>query len=270
MDGASILVLMSFTTIVRLFLGSNQLYNCALWPIYLYKVEVFEQITHAYLLHSLSASLSSIAINLSLYAQGLMTLQQRNTFARLKGREPSPQLPPHQEAPVQERTFETLMPGDVVLEGNDDWLIVASCTYREEADTWWLHALEDGERKRFLEVRHLDGLQVSFLQPAPDVPTFGELFSGLTYHKQSYRLKRRGDARTTLSGQVEGSALAPLHQGHIKYTVYVGPGDLVLNVEEHDETRLAFAGERVLTSTLSLMPGAPLATEKPLFDDEGA
>lgn len=203
---------------------------------------------------------------LSIATIGSVMVYQRNTAAALKGRAKRPLLPEAEEAPAKERTFETLVPGDVVIEGSADWLIVATATYREEQDTWWLHALDSGTDRRYLEVRQLDGLHVSFLQPAPDVPTFGELFSGLTYRGQPYRLKRRGDARVT----VDGDMAEVCQEGLMKYATYLGPGDAVLHIEERGSERSAFAGERAIQSTLTLMPGQRPIDPDPLFGPDDA
>jgi hypothetical protein len=169
------------------------------------------------------------------------------------------QRPARGESHATERTLQTLRPGDVVVFGDDDWLITSTATYREEEDTWWVHVLEDGAVQRLMEVRERERWTVTLLEPAHDVPTFGSLGLGLTFRAQPFRLARRGDARVSVDGT--GSIKA----GLIRYATYSGPGGAHLNVEERDEQRFAFAGEEVAASGLMLMPGeAP--TEDPLAD----
>jgi hypothetical protein len=177
-------------------------------------------------------------------------------------------------APV-ERTPATLGPGDVVLDGGEDWLVTASVTYVEETERWWRHHLEDGHKQSHLEVHKRDGFVVGFVTLVDDVPLHGQLMDGLTYRGQTFRLERRGTAQRSTRGM--GDELPPL----VQYAHYATIGEHILVVEEDRAGRRAFYGRRVPLGTLSLMPGedpeSPMETMSPLgrrsqksaFDDDG-
>jgi len=155
-------------------------------------------------------------------------------------------LPPAQ---AQERTLQTLRPGDVVGVGNEDWLISHSARLREEEDVWFWHALDGGDgQQRFLEVRRRGGWVAAFFAEVDDLPTFGSLGNGLTFRGQPYQLEARGDARET---DLDGTSAKIL-----RYVTYSGPGDSLLNVEEREGTRQGYLGNRVLERNLTLMPGS--------------
>ena len=101
-----------------------------------------------------------------------------------------------------EPTLETLTQGDVVVDGDDDWLVTGTVAYREENDRWAMHALDGGARSRFLEVRARGGiLDVAFIDLVDGLPA-GQLLQGLTFRGQSFNLDGRGDARTSVDGDV--------------------------------------------------------------------
>lgn len=150
-----------------------------------------------------------------------------------------------------EPTLETLAPGDIIVDGVDDWLVAGSIGYREEREAWQLHLLEDGARHRFLEVRTRNGsAEVAFVDEVKDLPTFGSLLQGLTYRGQSFQLDARGDARTTTTGDVGVRGA-----GQLKYARYSGAGGALLLVEEEGAARRAYTGARVPPSSLSIMSG---------------
>lgn len=202
---------------------------------------------------------------LSAATLGSVLAYQRGMAERLGPGGGAPrQLPAPTEAHATERTLQTLRPGDVVVFGDDDWLITSTATYREEEDTWWVHVLDDGNEQRFMEVREREEWTVTLLESADDVPTFGSLGLGLTYRAQPYRLTRRGDARVSVDGD-SGADSKSITGGLIRYATYSGPGGAHLNVEERDEVRRAYAGEEVAESGLMLMPGET-PTADPLAD----
>ncbi len=151
-------------------------------------------------------------------------------------------------------TLETLQRGDVVDDGENDWIVAGSIRYREERDSWTLHCLEGGTTQRFLEVRRRGGsLDVALVDVAKGLPG-GQLLQGLTYAGQSFQLDVRGDARVSIEGDVvvgDGS----LQPGVISYARYRGPGDALLLVEDEGAARRAWRGEKVPPSSLSLMSG---------------
>src|SRR5690606_9756109 len=124
-------------------------------------------------------------------------------------------------------------------------------TYREEDEVWWVHQLDDGQRRRLMEVRDRGGWKVTMLDPADDVPTFGQLGRGITFRQQPYQLARRGDARVSTDGEVTTKA------GLLQYATYQGPGGATLNLEDRDGERRAFSGANIEGTGLMLMPGRP-------------
>lgn len=191
---------------------------------------------------------------------GSVLAYQRGANQRLgQGHDRRRQLPAPTQASARERTIQTLRPGDVVIFGEEDWLITGTATYQEEQETWWVHVLEDGTQQQLMEVRERERWTVTLLDPADDVPTFGALGMGLTFRSKPFRLARRGDAMVS----VEGDGQIP--PGLIRYATYSGPGSTYLNVEEREGTRAAFAATEVDANGLMLMPGEPLADD-PLAD----
>jgi hypothetical protein len=151
-------------------------------------------------------------------------------------------------------TLETLQRGDIVDDGENDWVVQGSLRYREERESWALHGLMGGGRPRFLEVRRRGGaLEVALVEVAHGLPG-GQLLQGLTYAGQSFQLEVRGDARVAVDGEVVVGDRS-LQPGVIAYARYSGPGGAVLLVEDEGASRRAWLGERVPASSLSLMSG---------------
>ena len=152
-----------------------------------------------------------------------------------------------------EPTLETLTQGDVVVDGDDDWLVTGTIAYREENDRWAMHALDGGARSRFLEVRARGGiLDVAFIDLVDGLPA-GQLLQGLTFRGQSFNLDGRGDARTSVDGDV-GTRVSS--GGVLAWARYQGGGGSLLLVEDEGAgMRRAFLGNRVPPSSLALMSG---------------
>lgn len=149
-----------------------------------------------------------------------------------------------------EPTLESLQQGDIVDDGENDWVVAGTARYREERETWALHALDGGARQRFLEVRRRQGsLEVAFVDRASGLPS-GQLLQGLTFAGHSFQLDVRGDARVVVDGEVEG-----VGAGTIAYARYGGAGGALLLVEDEGAARRAYVGSRVPASSLSLMSG---------------
>ncbi len=139
--------------------------------------------------------------------------------------------------------------GDIVDDGEQDYVVTGSVRYREERDTWALHALDGGARQRFLEVRRRGGgLDAAFVDLASGLPS-GQLFEGLTFQGRSFSLEVRGDAKTSIDGEVKGRS-----GGLVAYARYGASGALLL-VEDEGAARRAYVGERITPSSLSLMSG---------------
>jgi hypothetical protein len=200
---------------------------------------------------------------LSAVTVGSVVAYQRGAMRRLTGGEARKALPAHEPQAAVERTLDTLRPGDVIVEGDDDWLIVGTLTYREERDVWWLHRAQGGDGHRLFEVRQRQELTAAWLLPAADVPAHGQLYDGLTHRGLPFRLSRRGDARVSSDGDVGSFA-----EGLLRYATYEGPGGLFLNIEEREGVaRSALSGERVVAEGLMLMPGERPEVDEPLPPD---
>jgi hypothetical protein len=194
---------------------------------------------------------------------GSVVLYQRGERRRLEaggGVDPRLLLPERRTEPPTavstpparsgEPTLDHLQQGDIVDDGENDWVVTGSARYREERETWWLHALDGGARQRFLEVRRRgDELEVAFVDRAVGLPS-GQLLQGLTFSGQAFQLDVRGDARVVVDGVVDGMA-----SGTVAYARYGGPGGALLLVEDEGAARRAFAGSRVPVSSLSFMSG---------------
>lgn len=166
--------------------------------------------------------------------------------------------------PATDRTLDTLQVGDVVVDGDEDWLIIGTLTYQEEEERWCWHHLDSGRHHRWLEVRPRGGHRACFWEPAADLPAFGQLPNGLTHRGVPYRLWRRGDARVTADGEVGARAA-----GTLRYTIYEGPGGAMLHVEDGDGARRAYGGTRTQGAGLMFMPGErPTAPEEDLWPVE--
>lgn len=186
-------------------------------------------------------------------ATGSVLVYQRGAAARLASVDGTARLPPKGvpgERPRPEPTLETLQQGDVVLDGDEDFVVTGSLQYREEADAWALHVLDGGAVQRFLEVRGKGGvLQAAFLEPVDDAPLFGKIGQGLTYRGKALTLEARGDARATAQGEVRRAG------GVLRYARFTGPGGVLLIVEETGNERRALFGHLAPTSTLTIYPG---------------
>lgn len=186
-------------------------------------------------------------------AAGSVVVYQRGAVARLASVDGTARLPPKGvpgERPRPEPTLETLQHGDVVLDGDDDFVVTGTLQYQEEQDAWSLHALDGGATKRFLEVRGQAGVvQAAFLDAADDAPLFGTLGQGLTYRGKPMTLEARGDARATAQGEARRSG------GLVRYARYAGPGGALLIVEEAGHERRALFGHVAPTSTIAIYPG---------------
>jgi hypothetical protein len=188
-------------------------------------------------------------------ALGSVVVYQRGAQNRLLAPDGTARLPPKSTMtlpPRPEPTLETLQLGDAVLEGSDDYVVVGTLGYREEADAWQVHVLDAGASRRYLEVRSRRGvLSAALLDVVDDAPIHGQLGGGLTYRGRPLTLEARGDARITLSGDT-GQRGA----GLLKYARYTGPGGALLVVEEEGTTKRALYGQAVPHSSLTIYPHA--------------
>ncbi len=149
-----------------------------------------------------------------------------------------------------EPTLESLQRGDIVDDGEQDWVVAGTLRYREEKETWALHLLDGGARHTRLEVRRRHGqLEVALVEPVDGLPV-GQLAQGLTFGGQSFTLDLRGDARIVVDGDIPDRAA-----GVCAYARYSGAGGALLLVEDEGALRRAYLGSRIPATSLSLMSG---------------
>jgi hypothetical protein len=188
-------------------------------------------------------------------ALGSVLVYQRSAAERLGAPDGTARLPPKSQPAVPARsepTVETLQPGDVVLDGNEDYVVIGALSYREEQDSWSVFFLDAGATRRLLEVRTKGGVaSASLLDLVEDAPIHGQLGSGLTYRGKPLTLEARGDARTQPSGETGGRSAALL-----KYARYAGPGGALLVVEEEGAHKRALYGHALPTSSITIYPHA--------------
>lgn len=188
-------------------------------------------------------------------ALGSVAVYQRGAQNRLLAPDGTARLPPKgivSFPPRPEPTLETLQLGDAILEGADDYVVVGTLAYREEADGWQVHVLDAGATRKYLEVRSKRGvLNAALLDIVDDAPIHGQLGTGLTYRGRPLALDARGDARVTVSGETDERGA-----GLLKYARYTGPGGALLVVEEEGTTKRALFGQSVPDSSLTIYPHA--------------
>jgi hypothetical protein len=192
-------------------------------------------------------------------ALGSVAVYQRGAQQRLEAADGTARLPPRVPAagpPRPDPTLETLQLGDVVLDGDDDYVVVGTMAYREEQEGWHVHVLDAGTTRRFLEVKNRRGvLTIALLDAVADAPIHGQLGSGLTYRDKPLTLEARGDARALPIGETDGRGA-----GLLRYARYAGPGGALLLVEqlveEKGANKRALYGATVPSSSLTIYPHA--------------
>ena len=188
-------------------------------------------------------------------ALGSVAVYQKGAQNRLAAPDGTARLPPKGtpgEMKRPEVTLETLEHGDVVLDGNDDYVVVGTLGYREEQDQWLFFVLDAGTTRRFLEVKAKSGVtHVAFFDVVDDAPIHGQLGNGLTYRERPLSVDARGDARTSAKGETAGRGA-----GLLKYARYAGPGGALLVVEEEGAAKRAYYGSVVPPDALTIYPHA--------------
>lgn len=187
-------------------------------------------------------------------ALGSVVVYQRGAQNRLMAPDGTARLPPKgvEGPPRPESTLETLQLGDVVLDGNDDYVVIGTMGYREEQEGWSIHSLDAGASRRFLEVKSRRGVvTAALLDVVEDAPIHGQLGTGLTYRGKPLTLEARGDAHTQPLGETDGRA-----GGVLRYARYAGPGGALLLVEEEGTSKRALYGQAVPSSSLTIYPHA--------------
>ena len=191
-------------------------------------------------------------------ALGSVAVYQRGAHNRLGAPDGTARLPPKGtpgEQPVARGPdigLDALQHGDVVLDGNDDYVVIGTLAYREEHDAWTFHVLDAGATRRYLEVRAKDGVvRAALLDLVDDAPIHGRLGDGLTYRSRPLAVEARGDARTSITGENAGRTA-----GLLRYARYTGPGGALLVVEEEGAAKRAYFGHTLTTEAVTVYPHA--------------
>lgn len=161
------------------------------------------------------------------------------------------------EAPRQEeRTWNTLSVGDVIVDGHEDWLLQGRAIFDEEGELFSLFSITDGVESRLLcvaDIQHHSGaVQGYLLRVADDIPDFGSLTDMVSHQALPHRLSRRGAAQVKIQGVAPKGARAGVQE----FAFYSAPGDQVVLILEQADGRVAFAGRAKAVESLMLMPGS--------------
>ena len=206
---------------------------------------------------------------LAVAAIGSVVSYQRAAGRQLSSGEGKERKLPAPAQKIDERgevTPHNLRVGDVVIDesaGGVDYWIVGCISYAEEQRAWKLFCLEGGENgKRFLEVGFPllptgNHEEMVLFQLAPRASAAGHFSEGLTFEGQSYRLKARGDARTSVEGETFSRGA-----GLLRYARYHGATDSVLWWEDEGKERRTYLGTSLPSTLFTLYPG-----EKPQPDE---
>lgn len=197
---------------------------------------------------ALSALAAATFGSVMVYQRGIAGRLPASTRAALPARTAS--APPGR--PSAEASLESLDVGDIVQDGDLDFVVVGVVRYREEREQWSVVRLDGGgTEQRWLEVRMSGGaLEARFFVPVTDAPTFGALGGGLTYRGRPFSLVGRGDARVSVVGET-----ADRRDALLKYVRYASPGGDTLVVEEEGGQKRALFGTAVPPSSLAVLGG---------------
>ena len=153
-----------------------------------------------------------------------------------------------------ERSPTTIQVGDVVQHLGSDFLVEGVVTFSEDGRGARLYRLFDDAGERFLFAK-AGANDVLLLQPTalaldPGAPAGAEPPESLTHHGGAYRQSARAQASAIRVGQLG----ARKHGDRVRIFEYAGPGPARLLVVDWGDKLEAFAGERVLGSTLEILP----------------
>ncbi len=167
----------------------------------------------------------------------------------LEGRGPAPQLPP-----VEERTLETLRPGDVVSHLRTDYVVEGVISLDDEGRVTRLYRVADAGRVRWLAVRPGAG-EPLLLDEVRDLGAMSMEVSApdrLTHDGVPFRLATRASARVRLAGTLG----AGRDGDRAWFYDYAGAGGKRLLAVAWSERTDAFLGESIGPNLLELLPGA--------------
>jgi Domain of unknown function (DUF4178) len=150
-------------------------------------------------------------------------------------------------APV-ERSPTTIQVGDVVQHLGSDFLVEGIVTFSEDGRGARLYRLFDDGGERFLYAK-AGGSDPLLLAPTT-VTVDGDPPESLQHAGGAYRQTARAQASAIRVGQLGTRK----HGDRVRVFEYAGPGPARLLVVDWGDKLEAFAGERILASSLDILP----------------
>jgi hypothetical protein len=150
-------------------------------------------------------------------------------------------------APV-ERSPTTIQVGDVVQHLGSDFLVEGIVTFSEDGRGARLYRLFDDGGERFLYAK-AGGSDPLLLAPTT-VTVDGDPPESLQHAGGAYRQTARAQASAIRVGQLGTRK----HGDRVRVFEYAGPGPARLLVVDWGDKLEAFAGERILASSLEILP----------------
>jgi hypothetical protein len=147
-----------------------------------------------------------------------------------------------------ERSPTTIQVGDVVQHLGSDFLVEGVVTFSEDGRGARLYRLFDDGGERFLYAK-AGGSDPLLLAPAT-VTVDGDPPESLQHAGGAYRQTARAQASAIRVGQLGTRK----HGDRVRVFEYAGPGPARLLVVDWGDKLEAFAGERILASSLDILP----------------
>jgi len=147
-----------------------------------------------------------------------------------------------------ERSPTTIQVGDVVQHLGSDFLVEGVVTFSEDGRGARLYRLFEDGGERFLYAK-AGGSDPLLLAPA-SVTVDGDPPESLQHAGGAYRQTARAQASAIRVGQLGTRK----HGDRVRVFEYAGPGPARLLVVDWGDKLEAFAGERILSSSLEILP----------------
>src|SRR5947209_8028561 len=147
-----------------------------------------------------------------------------------------------------ERSPTTLQVGDVVQHLGSDFLVEGVVTFSEDGRGARLYRLFEDRGERFLYAKS-GGSDPLLLAPTA-VTVDGDPPESLQHAGHAYRQTSRAQASAIRVGQLGTRK----HSDRVRVFEYAGPGPARLLVVDWGDKLEAFAGERILASSLDILP----------------
>jgi hypothetical protein len=189
---------------------------------------------------------------------GLLLLAQK----RRELPEGRPRLLPRETADLPERNLRDLRPGDVVQQGQRDWLVEGVISYEEDGTRWIASRVTDGERTGWivagLEARHGDA--AALLHRDESIEITGYPPETIVVDELRYRLQQRGTAICKFLGDVGPRPGRRDTSSEVvsrcRWWRYDGAGDDRLLIEQWNGVYWALRGKRLGSGEIDIIPGS--------------